>query len=150
MKVILLADVPALGRKGEVKEVSGGHARNFLLPRRLAESATDAALAALTAEKDRGERLKSAEERRYRAAAEKLKNITVSLKMSMGEKGKAFGSVSAAKIQEALAEQGIASEKDWIMLDEPIKTAGEYAVAIKFPHGIAGNITLSVQAQEVR
>ena len=147
MKVILLADVAALGRKNEVKEVSGGYARNFLLPRRLAEPATDAALAALEAKKAREERGKIEEEKKYKAAAEKLKTAVLSFKIKIGEGGKAFGSINASKIQEALAEQGIAVQKDWILLEEPIKSTGEKTIPVQFPYGLKSEVRIDIEAE---
>ena len=147
MKVILLADVPALGRKGEVKEVSGGYARNFLLPRRLVEPATDAAVAGLAAKKIRTERGKAEEEKKYRAIAEKLKTTVISFTIKVGEKGKAFGSINALKIQEALAQQSVHVEKEWIMLDEPIKATGEKSIPIEFPHNVKGEIRITISAE---
>ena len=147
MKIILLQDVPALGKRNEVKEVSGGYARNFLLPRRLAEVATDTAIASLTAKKARDEKAKSDEEKKYTATADKLKTVALSFKVKIGGKGKAFGSVSAVKIQEALQKQGIHVEKDWIMLDTPIKTTGEKVVGIKFPHDTKGEVKIIVEAE---
>lgn len=147
MKVILLQDVPALGRKNEVKEVSGGYARNFLLPRHLAEVATDAAVASLTAKKARDKQVKSDEERKYTATADKLKTVALSFRVKIGEKGKAFGSVSAIKIQEALQKQGIHVERDWIMLDAPIKSTGEKIIDIKFPHDTKGEVKIIIEAE---
>ena len=148
MKVILLADVPALGRKNEVKEVSGGYARNFLLPQRLAEPAADAALAALAAKKERAQQEKSKEHEQQKAAVEKLKGLVLHLKIKVGEKGKAFGSINAAKIQEALVRQGIHVEKDWVQLDGPIKSTGEKTVAVQFPHGIKSEVSIIVEAEK--
>lgn len=147
MKVILWKDVPALGRKNDVKEVSGGYARNFLLPQKLAQLATDAAITLLAAKKERGEREKMEDEQKYKIAAEKLKTAVISFKVKMGEKGKAFGSITAAKISDAMKKQGIAVEKEWIVLDEPIKTTGERAIEIKFPHGIVGEAKIIVEAE---
>lgn len=147
MKVILLRDIPALGRKNEVKEVSGGYARNFLLPQKFAEPATDAALATLAAKKTREERQKTEEENRYRDAAEKLKDTTLSFKLKMGERGKAFGSVTAQKIADGLKKQGMTVEKDWIMQDESIKAAGEHGVIIRFPHGISAQVKIVVEPE---
>ena len=147
MKVILLADVPALGRKGEVKEVSGGYARNFLLARRLVEPATDAAVAGLAAKEIRKERGKAEEEKKYRVIAEKLKTTVISFTIKVGEKGKAFGSINALKIQEALAQQGVHVEKEWIMLDEPIKATGEKSIPIEFPHNVKGEIRITISAE---
>lgn len=147
MKVILLQDVPALGRKHDMKDVSGGYARNFLLPRMLVEAATDEALRLRAARQAREERMKGDEEIAHRAAAERLKTMTLAFKMKIGEKGKAFGSVSAQKIADELKRQGIAADKDWIALEEPIKTAGERFVPIHFPRGIRGEIKLIVEAE---
>lgn len=147
MKVILLQDIPALGRKSDIKEVSDGYARNFLLPRKLAMPATAVAVAALAGEKSRREREQSKQTAAYQAVAEKLKDAPIALKTKIGEKGKAFGSVTAAKIRDALKKQGIAVEKEWVVLDEPIKTMGEHMVEIKFPNGIAGKVELKVQAE---
>lgn len=147
MKIILLKDIPTLGKKNDVKEVSGGYARNFLLPQKLAEPSTDAAVKSLAAKKARDEREKSEEEKKYKAAAEKLKTAAVSFKVKMGEKGKAFGSVTAQKIADALARQGIAADKEWIVLDGAIKTTGEKNVPIHFPRGIAGEIKISIEAE---
>ncbi len=147
MKVILLQDVAALGRKGDVKEVSDGYGRNFLLPRRLAAAATPAVIAGLAGEKTRKEQEQLKQTAAYQAVAEKLKNMTLLIKTKMGEKGKAFGSITAAKIRDALKRQGIDMEKEWIALDDPIKTMGEHTVEIKFPHGIVGKVKLMVQAE---
>lgn len=147
MKIILLQDISAVGRKNEVKEVRDGYARNFLLPRRFALPASDLALKDLETHKARQEKQKSDEDTRYRATAEALKKTSLRFKVKLGEKGKAFGSVSASKIRDALQKEGIAADKDWIVLDEPIKTTGEHAIEIKFPHGIVGNMKVIVEAE---
>lgn len=147
MKVILLKDIPALGRTRDVKDVSDGYARNFLLPRKLAIPATDAALASAAARKTGEERAKSAEQDAYRAYAEKLKTMALSFKTKMGEKGKAFGSIGIAAIRDALKKKGVEVDKDWIALDAPIKTAGEKKVAIKFPQGIEGEVKIIIEPE---
>lgn len=147
MKVILLQDVPALGRKNDIKDVSDGYGRNFLLPHKLAMSATPNAVAALASQKTRAEQGIATERAEHQAIAEKLAGMTLLLKTKIGEKGKAFGSVTAAKIRDALKQQGIAVEKEWIALAEPIKTMGEHTVEIKFPHGIVGKTKIIVEAE---
>jgi len=147
MKVILLQDVAALGRKNDIKEVSDGYGRNFLLPRRLAAAATPAAIAALAAQKTRADRGVETECARHQAIAKKLAGMTLTLKTKIGEKGKAFGSVTAAKICDTLKQRGIAVEKEWIALAESIKTVGEHTVEIKFPHGIMGEVKVVVEAE---
>lgn len=147
MQVILLRDVPALGRRGEIKDASDGYARNFLLPRGLAAPATAAAVAALAGEKTRREQEQSKQTAVYQASAEKLKNTPIEIKTKIGEKGKAFGSITAAKIRDALVRQGIAVEKEWVVLAEPIKTIGEHSVEIKFPYGVVGKVKLTVYGE---
>ena len=147
MKVILLQDVAAIGRRGEIKEVSDGYARNFLLPRKLAMPATPVAIAGIAAEKSRRDQEQEKQTAAYQGMSEKLRNTALTLKTKIGEKGKAFGSITTAKIRDALKRQGIAVEKEWIMLTEPIKTMGEHSVEIKFPHGIVGKAKLTVQAE---
>ncbi|OHA03572.1 MAG: 50S ribosomal protein L9 [Candidatus Sungbacteria bacterium RIFCSPHIGHO2_02_FULL_52_23] len=147
MKVILLKDIPTLGRARDIKNVSDGYARNFLLPRKLAIPATDTLLAGAGARQAREAQAQSSKEAVWRAYAEKLKTMTLTFKTKMGEKGKAFGSIGAAAIHDALKKQGITVNKDWIMLDEPIKTAGEKKVAIKFPHGIMGEVTILIEPE---
>lgn len=147
MKVILLKDVAALGRKDEVKDVSGGYARNFLLPQKLAEPATDAALKNLVERQIRKEKEKLDTDARHRAAADLLKKIVLRFSVRVGGKDKTFGSVSAVKIADALKKQGIAVEKSWIMLDSPIKSTGEETIQIKFPHGIEGETKIIIEPE---
>ena len=147
MKVVLLQDIPHIGKKYEVKEVRDGYARNFLLPRKLAEVETEKTRGALALKKENESREQSDEYQNYKALAEELRSHTLQLKMKMGEKGKAFGSVTAAKIRDELKKHKIDVEKDWILLDESIKTAGENRVRIKFPQGVAGSIKVMVESE---
>lgn len=147
MKVILLQDVAALGRKRDIKDVSDGYGRNFLIPRKLAMPATPGAMQALTAQKEREEQEKSEQYGKYNVSAEKLKFTTLVFKTKIGEKGKAFGSISAIKIRDALKKEGIAVDKEWIALEDPIKTTGEHIVVVKFPHEIMAEVKVIVQAE---
>ena len=147
MKVILTKDVENIGRKNEVKDVSDGYARNFLFPRNLANPATNAALKTAEAGKMHAEKEKSVEYQKFSAQAEKLQSLTLTFKVKLGEKGRAFGSVTAVKIRDALKKQGIAVEKEWVLLDAPIKTTGEKIVNIKFPQGTMGEVKVMVEAE---
>ena len=146
MKVILLQDVPKIGKKGDVKEVSEGFARNFLFPRKLAVLASKAELQKLTDVKEKKEKEASKEKEVYQKMIEKLKDLTLNFKMKMGEGGKAFGAVTKNDIYEALHKKGIEIEKDWIE-DEHIKTTGEKMVEIKFPQGIKGEIKINIESE---
>ncbi len=102
MKVILSQDVSSVGRKNEVKDVSDGFARNFLFPKSLAKPATESSLKALTGQRAREEREKSEEYQSAKTIVEKLKSLTLTFKVKLGEKGRAFGSVTAVKIRDRL------------------------------------------------
>lgn len=147
MRVILSQDIPTLGRKNEVKEVRDGYARNFLLPKNLARPATAEALklVAATAEKETREKLE--EHQKHQKLTEQLGTIALTFAVKVGEKGRAFGSVTAVKIRDALRREGIAVEKEWILLEEPIKATGEHVVRIKFPHEVEGQVKIIVTAE---
>lgn len=147
MKVILLQDVPKLGKKNEVREVSDGYARNFLFAKNLAKPATPEALKILAKQKQSEEREKSEELQKYKASVDKLKSLVLGFKVKIGAKGRAFGSVTAAKIQEALGKQGIKVERSWIALKESIKTGGEHSVEVRFPHNLVGKVKIVVEAE---
>lgn len=147
MKVIFLKDVAHVARRNDVKEVNDGYARNFLFPKKLAESATPRALASFSKQQANVVEAKQREEGIYKALSEKLKNTPLVFKMKVGEKGTAFGSVSTAKIAEMLKKAHIEIQKEWIELEDHIKTTGEHMVSIKFPHGIAGEIKIIVEAE---
>jgi len=145
MKVIFQQDVKGQGKKGELKEVSEGYARNFLLPRKLATEATRDNINAYAQK----EKAKRAQELRDRQAAEenasKLKDIVVTIRAKAGSNGRLFGSVTSQEIAEALAEQhGIVVEKNRIVQAEPIKAFGSYEVKCKFGFGIDGTLNLLV------
>ena len=145
MKVIFQQDVKGQGKKGELKEVSEGYARNYLLPRKLATEATKDNINAFTQK----EKAKRAQELRDRQLAEenaaRLKDIVVTIRARAGSNGKLFGSVTSQEIAEALAEQhGINIEKIRIVQGEPIKSFGSYEVKCKFGFGIDGTLNLLV------
>lgn len=98
MKVILLQDIPKVGKKKEVKDVSDGYARNFLFPRGLAKPATDKTLRALNYQKTREEKEKSEELEKYKIWAETLKNVILHFKVKIGQKGKKTNDLFAGSL----------------------------------------------------
>ncbi|MBO8168640.1 MAG: 50S ribosomal protein L9 [Thermoanaerobacteraceae bacterium] len=148
MKVILKQDVKKLGRKGDVVEVSDGYARNFLLPKGLAEEATSGNMKEL-------KKMKKAEQRRYQeevAAAEqtreRLAASVITIKAKAGDNGKLFGSVTSKDIAEAIKnELGIKIDKRKIELDDPIKSLGSYNLKVKIHPEVHGKVTVKVTAQ---
>jgi len=147
MKVILLQNIPSVGRRDDIKDVREGYARNFLFPQKLAVLATQEVIKKLEQEKAKKEERLHAHRTKYEEAREKLKNITITFRMKMGEKGKAFGSVSEEDIAQELKKQGVRVEKGWIALAEHIKTTGTHAVPIQFPHSIRGEVNVTVEAE---
>lgn len=147
MKIILQQDIYKLGQKLDVKNVRDGYARNFLFPKRLARPATKNALDSLTAQKTKEEKRKTDERTIYQKIAETVSALTLHFKVKVGEKGKAFGSVTAVKIRDELKKQKIDVEKDWIELEGPIKTTGEKMITIKFPREIKGEVKVAVEAE---
>ena len=141
MKVILNVDVKGQGKKGELKEVSDGYARNYLLPRKLATEATADNLNAF--------RLKAAQIAREKAEAEenakKLGAIQVKIAAKAGSNGKLFGSVTSKEISDALHEQfDLTIEKQKIVQAEPIKSFGAYEVKCKLGYEVTGTIHVLV------
>ncbi|RYM04680.1 50S ribosomal protein L9 [Sporolactobacillus sp. THM7-7] len=131
MKVIFMKDVKGKGKKGEIKEVSEGYARNYLFPKKIAVPANKGSLKQLDTRK-KNER-KRAEEalREAQALKEKIEKITIELKAKSGEGGRLFGSVTSKQIAQALKKKAIAIDKRKIELQEPIRSLGYTDVPIK-------------------
>ena len=145
MKVIFVEDVKGKGKKGELKEVADGYARNFLIPKGLAKEANKDNINTLKLQ-DKAKAARLAEEKAAaRDAAEKLTQIQVVIKAKAGKEGKLFGAVTSQEISNALKEQyGIEVEKNKIVQAEPIKNYGKYTVKAKFGYEISGDINLIV------
>lgn len=146
MKVIFQQDVRGQGKKGEMKEVSNGYARNYLFPRNLAVAATADNLNAMRLK----EQAKAAQEAKERAAAQenakKLEQVEVKVFAKAGSNGRLFGSVTSKEIAEALeAQHGIVIEKNKIVQPEPIKTFGKYDIKCKFGYEISGVLHVVVE-----
>ena len=147
MRIILLQDIEHLGRKYDVKDVADGYARNFLLPRKLVELATPAAIKQAEAlrkklEAEAEETLKRAEE-----LAGKLDGFELRIAEKANEANTFFASITAAKIAEALKENGFAVEKDHVTLPEPIKDPGEYDVTLNLEHGLEAQIKVIAETE---
>ena len=145
MKVIFLQDVKGQGKKGEMKDVSDGYARNYLLPRNLATQATTDNLNALKI-KEKAAAAKAAQEKALAEEnAKKLEGVQVIIRAKSGSSGKLFGAVTSAEIADALKEQyGIEIEKNKIVQSEPIKTYGSYTVKAKLGYEVSGTVNLLV------
>ena len=145
MKVIFNTDVKGQGKKGELKEVSQGYARNYLIPRGLASEATADNINALKLK----EKAKAAQIAKEKAQAEeyakRLGGVQVTVRAKAGNGGKLFGAVTSEAISKALKEQhDIDIEKNKIVQAEPIKSFGSYTVKAKLGYEISGNINVLV------
>ena len=147
MKVLLLKDVPNVGRKNDIKDVNNGFARNFLFARKLAVAATDEKIREVEREKKGKEDKQQTDRRKYQDIADQLAQVEVIILTKVGEKGKAFGSIGSHDIKKALISQGYAIEEEWIALEDPIKTTGTIKVPLKFPHGVEGSLAVTVKAE---
>ena len=149
MKIVLKEDVKNLGKRGEIKEASAGYARNFLLPRDLAEFATPQAIK--MSENLKKKRIED-ETKKIKALekmADSIKGIKVEIKEKAKEDGKLFGSVKAERIAEELNKKSKAGfDKDMIMLDEPIKNIGEYVIKIKISKNNQIEINLIIKEEK--
>ena len=149
MKVIFNTDVRGQGKKGEMKEVSDGYARNYLMPRGLASPATADAVNALKLK----EKAKAAQMAKEKAAAEenakRLSGVVVHISARAGQGGRLFGAVTSREISDALrAQHGIEIEKNKIVQAEPIKQFGTYEVKAKLGYEVSGTINLIVTEQK--
>ncbi|HHV17355.1 MAG TPA: 50S ribosomal protein L9 [Thermoanaerobacterales bacterium] len=145
MKVILLEDVKKLGKKGDLVDVADGYARNYLLPRNLAQEATAGGIKQIKQQKAALEKRKKKEKELAQEIAEKLSKTSVTLKVKAGDQGKLFGSVTSKDISEALKEQQqIQVDRRKIELTEPIKSLGSYEVDIKLAPEVEAKLTVKI------
>ena len=148
MEIVLLEDVKALGKKGQVVKVSEGYARNFILPKKLGVEATPKNLNDLKLQKANAEKIAAQQLAEAKELAQKLEQASISLTMKAGDKGRAFGSVSGKEIASAAEEQlGLSIDKKKLVLPEPIKTFGVHEVPVKLHRDVTAKLTVKVTEQ---
>jgi large subunit ribosomal protein L9 len=147
MEIILLQDVKALGKKGEIVKVSDGYARNFILPKKLGIEATKQNLYDLNNQKAAEEKRQKDILEEAKKQAKKLEDLTIKVKIKAGEGGKTFGSISSKEIAAAMKEQfGLDIDKKKLQLNDPIKHAGSYTVPVKLHPQVAAELKVIVEA----
>ncbi len=147
MKVVLLENVRGTGKKGEIKEVADGYAKNYLFKNKLARLADNSAM---NENKNQNEATKYHKAQELAAAKElskKLNGKNVLLKIKCGNNGKTFGSITSKEIAEELAKTGINLDKKKIELKEPIKLTGIYHVTAKIYPEVSAKFTVEVEAE---
>ena len=149
MKVILQQDVRGQGKKGQLVEVSDGYARNFLLPRKLAVTATAENLNTMKQQEKARKAQEAAEKAQAEAIAKKLEGLMVKIPAKAGEGGRLFGAVTAKEVSEALAAQhGVNIPKARLVLDEPIKACGGYQIKAKLGYEVVGTVNVMVTEEK--
>ena len=148
MQVVFLQTVKGIGQKNQIKNVSDGYARNFLIPRKLAAPATPVAVKNIEAAQAQAQAEDKAEMDRVAKMVKELKAKKLEFQLKSDAKGSVFGSVSADMIKKALHEQGLgAKDQVEVLLEHHIKEFGEHAVQLRFHKGVSGSVTVSVKPQ---
>ena len=146
MEIVLLEDVKALGKKGQIVKVNDGYARNFILPKKLGVEATSKNLNDLKLQKANAEKVAAEQLAAAKELAEKIKAVSVTLKMKAGEGGKAFGSVSSKEIAAAAAEQlNLDIDKKKLQLPSPIRNLGVTQVPVKLHPKVTGSLKVWIK-----
>lgn len=148
MKVILLQDVKGTGKKGEVKNVADGYARNFLIGKGLALEATAANLNQLAGQKASAQHKLDVAKAEAEADAKKLSGKKVTVRAKAGQEGRLFGAVTLGNVADAIeAEFGVKLDKRKIIVNSEMKNIGDYAAEAKFTQGISAKFTVAVVAE---
>ncbi len=140
-QAILLKDVASLGSAGDAVDVSPGYLRNFLVPRRLAQPATDASLREAQRRREVAERAAREAAERAEETAALLSKTVLTIQHRAGEDGKLYGSVTNAEIAEAIATaRGLKIDRKKIRLDDPIREVGTYMVEVELSGGAVARV----------
>ena len=148
MRVILLQDVEGVGKKNEIKEVSDGHARNFLIAKGLAKAATQEALKWLETQKEIVEKKAEEDLKKIQTVASSIDDQEVIFPVKVGEDEQLFESITSQKIADKLKEAGFEVKKSQIELAEPIKELGEFPVKVRLEHNLEAEIRIIVTKEE--
>ena len=146
MKVILLADIKGVGKKDQIINSSDGYARNYLFPKKLAVEANNENMLKLKAKQNATEYKKGVERQDAENLANKLKEITLQIKVKAGENGKIFGGVTSKEISENLKSQCKIEIDKKKIITETIKTIGTTTVDIKLYEGVVGKLKVQTLA----
>lgn len=144
MKVILTDEVYGLGGRGEIVTVKDGYARNYLLPKKLAQEATTGNIAVVEQQKRKWALLGQEEKKAAEELAAKLGNVEITIEKKVGDSGTLYGSVTTMEITSGLEAKGFEVEKRQLELGEPIKTLGKHEVSIRLHREVSVSITVNV------
>jgi large subunit ribosomal protein L9 len=148
MEVILREDVDKLGSRGQVVRVAAGYARNFLLPKKLAVTATESNKKIVEQERQGHLRKEAKLQSEAQDLAKLVTGVTVTISQKAGENEQLFGSVTSKDVADALAAKGFTIDRRKIQLDEPIKQLGEFKVPVKLHKEVTAEVTVVVVKEE--
>jgi large subunit ribosomal protein L9 len=148
MEVILREDVEKLGARGQVVKVASGYARNFLLPKKLAVTATESNKKIVEQERQAHLRKEAKLQGEAQDLAKLVNGVSVTISQKAGENDQLFGSVTSKDVADALAAKGFTIDRRKIQLDEPIKSLGEFKVPVKLHKEVTAEVTVVVAKEE--
>jgi len=144
VKVILVSNVEGLGKKGEIKEVSAGYARNFLLKEKKVFIATPSNIMSYEQKKKAEEKNLKKQKKEAEELSERISKITLNISAKTGEGNRLFGSITSQDIVDALKKSKIEIDKKMVILEEPIKVLGMYTIDIKLAVDVVTKLKLLV------
>jgi large subunit ribosomal protein L9 len=144
MQVILLEDIPSLGKAGDLVKVSDGYGRNYLIPQKKALLATEKSLKVIEHQKRQVQQRMDKTKRDAEKMAQQIEKLSCTFTKTVGESGKVFGSVTSMDIENYLKENGVEVDRKKISLEEPIKNLGMFTVPIKLHPEVAAHLKVWV------
>ena len=148
MEVILREDVDKLGSRGQVVKVAAGYARNFLLPKNLAVTATESNKKIVEQERQAHLRKEAKLQGEAQDLAKLVNGVSVTISQKSGENDQLFGSVTSKDVADALAAKGFTIDRRKIQLDEPIKQLGEFKIPVRLHKDVIAEVTVVVAKEE--
>src|SRR3989338_2539576 len=145
MKVVLLKDIPGLGKMGDIKNVSDGYGRNFLLRKKLADILNPSTEKRLKSEREKQEKIAAELKESSELLKKKIENLNLIFEVKVGESGRAYGSVTPLKILSELKKQGINLQKEQIPV-KPIKTLGNSKITVKLHPDIEATLNIMIKS----
>jgi len=148
MKIILIQDFESLGFEGDIVDVARGYARNYLIPKGVAIEASNSDSKAMELRKDKIMDKRMKDKEAAERAREKISQVTITIRQKVGEEGRLYGSVTSRDIARELESEGIMVDRRKIVIDEAIRTLGEFEVAVKLHPEVSATIRVVVESEE--
>jgi large subunit ribosomal protein L9 len=148
MEVILREDIDKLGQRGQVVKVTSGYARNFLLPRKMAVAANESNKKIVEQERQAHLRRDAKVQTEAQDLAKLMSAVEVTIKQKAGENDQLFGSVNSADIAAALEKQGYTIDRKKVLLDEPIKSLGDFKATVRLHKDVSIDIPVHVVKED--